>query len=63
MAKILKSISYQSLGRKTEIKSLGLGSTEKLAKKKAIKSDSEIFLKFWEHINHPAITYYQEDDM
>lgn len=45
MAKILKSISYQSLGRKIEeIKSLRLESTENLAKKKkAIKSDSEIF--------------------
>lgn len=36
MANILKSISYQSLGRKTEIKSLGLESTEKLAKKKKL---------------------------
>lgn len=44
MAKILKSISYQSLGRKIEeIKSLRLENTEKLAKKKPIKSDSEIF--------------------
>lgn len=44
MAKILKSTSYQSLGRKIEeIKSVELESTEKLAKKKAIKSDSEIF--------------------